>query len=97
MSEQIVNAELVKKIATLARLAPEPERLEVFASQMGDILGHMDQLAEVDTKGVEPLYSPSEHGTVYRKDEAASRHSRDEVLSNAPEEDGEFYIVPRIV
>ena len=70
---------------------------ELFARQLGDILGYMDVLAKVDTSAVEPLYSPAHHTSAAREDVAAHVRTRQEVLSNAPEADGEYFMVPRIV
>lgn len=87
----------VAKVARLARLDVAPEKLELFAEQFNDILGYMDKLGELDTANVDPMYSPVEHCTVLRKDEARKDYTRDEVLSNAPEGDDRFFIVPKIV
>ncbi len=57
----------------------------------------MEQLSEVDTSGVDPLYSPIEHVTPYREDKVYSEYNREDVLKNAPEEDGEHFIVPKVV
>jgi Molecular chaperone len=57
----------------------------------------MDVLARVDTNEVEPLYSPAQHPGPLREDVAARKRERTEVLANAPEADGEYFIVPRIV
>jgi aspartyl-tRNA(Asn)/glutamyl-tRNA(Gln) amidotransferase subunit C len=57
----------------------------------------MDKLGELDTDAVEPLYSPVKHTTVLRRDEVRKDYRREEILANAPEQDGQFFIVPRIV
>jgi aspartyl-tRNA(Asn)/glutamyl-tRNA(Gln) amidotransferase subunit C len=87
----------VAKVARLSRLDLSQEKLELFAGQLGDILGHMDKLGELDTDSVEPMYSPVEHTTVLRPDAAMKEFTRDEILGNAPRQDGQFFIVPRIV
>ena len=92
-----IGPEEVARVARLARLELSEEKLETFAPQLDDILRYMDKLAEVDTTGVEPMYSPVEHVSVLRADEPAVEYDRDDVLSNAPETDGKFFIVPRIV
>ncbi|AGW14914.1 Asp-tRNA(Asn)/Glu-tRNA(Gln) amidotransferase subunit GatC [Megalodesulfovibrio gigas] len=84
-------------IARLARLSPDDALLERFARQANDILAAMETLAEVDTAGVAPLYSPMEHAPVLREDVALQVHSREDLLANAPETDGQFFMVPRIV
>jgi aspartyl-tRNA(Asn)/glutamyl-tRNA(Gln) amidotransferase subunit C len=92
-----VSPELAAKVATLARLRLDADKLERFAGQMHDILNYMETLAAVDTTGVEPLYGPVAHASPTRPDEAARTCTRDEVLRNAPESDGRFFIVPKIV
>jgi len=92
-----ISPEEVAKVAMLSRLDLPQEKLELFAGQLGDILDYMDKLGELDTDNVEPMYSPVTHTTVLRKDEMKKDYSREEVLSNAPEQDGQFFIVPRIV
>jgi len=92
-----ISPEEVAKVARLARLDISQEKLELFAGQVGDILAYMDKLGELDTADVEPMYSPVKHTTVLRKDEARKDYAREEILANAPEQDGQFFIVPRIV
>ena len=92
-----ISPEEVAKVARLARLDISQEKLELFAGQVGDILAYMDKLGELDTENVEPLYSPVRHTTVLRKDEARKDFAREDILANAPEQDGQFFIVPRIV
>lgn len=84
-------------IARLARLDLPDATLERFAQQFNEILGYMELLEKVDTKGVAPLYSPVEHSTVFREDEVTNEFTREQILSNAPEDDGQFFIVPKIV
>ncbi len=92
-----ISPEEVAKVARLSRLDLPQDKLELFAGQLGDILDYMDKLGELNTDEVEPMFSPVEHTTVLRKDEVRKDYSRDEVLSNAPKQDGKFFIVPRIV
>ena len=92
-----ISPEEVAKVATLSRLDLPQDKLELFAGQLGDILDYMDKLGELDTGEVEPMYSPVSHTTVLRKDEVRKDYAREDVLSNAPEQDGQFFIVPRIV
>lgn len=93
----MLTPENLAHLCTLARLAPDTATLNKFGEQCDDILAYMDTLAEVDTTGVEPLYSPVRHIEGVRLDEARKRRTRDEVLANAPESDGQFFVVPRIV
>lgn len=92
-----ISPEQVAKVAQLSRLDLPQDKLELFAGQLGDILAYMDKLGELNTDDVEPMYSPVKHTTVLRKDEVRKDYAREDVLSNAPEQDGQFFIVPRIV
>ena len=92
-----LSLEEAAKVAKLARLKLDPEKLERFSSQLDDILSYMDLLNSLDTKDVEPLYSPCEHPSPLREDLAKSEFTREDILRNAPEADGKFFIVPKIV
>jgi len=96
----------VVKIAKLSRLdletgfegADAEKKLATFAAQFDDVVALMDTLSEVDTEGVEPLYWPlSAPVSPPREDVAERCNTREELLRNAPEQDGQFFIVPRIV
>lgn len=66
-----ISLEEVAHMATLSRLSVSEEEQTLFARQMGDILAYMDVLARVDTKDVEPLYSPAQHPDPLRDDVSA--------------------------
>lgn len=100
------SQEKVLAIAALARLdltrglPPEEaeKKLALFASQFDSIVALMDTLAEENTDGVEPLYWPlAAEVTPPREDIALRHNTREELLQNAPEQDGQFFVVPRIV
>lgn len=94
-------------LCRLARLAPDEAKREQIAAQCTAILAYMDTLAEVDTRHVEPLYSPTlglddtasrgADQSPVRPDMAERRRSREDILSGAPASDGTFFVVPRIV
>lgn len=92
-----ITPEDVARIANLARLDLAPEKLELFAGQLGDVLSYMDTLNAVDTADVAPMYSPVTHHSVTRPDVVVNEFSRADILAGAPEDDGAFFIVPRIV
>lgn len=92
-----VDAGAVEAMARLSRLEVDEKEKALFARQFGDILAYMDVLARVDTAGVEPLYSPAGHAFAARPDQAEARRQRSDILACAPETDGTYFVVPRIV
>jgi aspartyl-tRNA(Asn)/glutamyl-tRNA(Gln) amidotransferase subunit C len=92
-----ITVDEVSKVAGLARLHLAQEKVERFAAQFNDILGYMQQLNELDTSEIQPLYSPVTHATVFREDVINQEYSREELLGNAPETDGHYFVVPKII
>lgn len=97
MSDQTIGTKEVHHMAQLSRLTVPAGEEELFARQFGAILDYMNVLNNVDVAGVAPLYSPVAHEAQLREDIAVPHRSHDEVLGNAPETDGAFFVVPRIV
>lgn len=100
-----VSKKTVEHVSLLSRLdlraggegAEAEKKLERFARQMDEIVGYMDILNRADTAGVEPMYSPLSLSAPPRADEPASDYTREEVLSNAPEAENGFFVVPRVI
>ena len=86
----------VEHVAKLARLELTEEEKVKFSKQLGDILKYMDQLNEVDTKGVEPMNHPIDFSNVLRDDVVKYELTREELMINAPEVEQDFFKVPKI-
>lgn len=91
----MVDKEWVRRIAHLARLKLTPEEEEKLAGDLAQILEFVKQLDELDTEGAEPFTSPEP--TPMREDEPGVSLEREKALMNAPEREGGFFVVPRIV
>jgi aspartyl-tRNA(Asn)/glutamyl-tRNA(Gln) amidotransferase subunit C len=92
-----VDAETVRRVAQLARLAlagDEPERLR---DELNAILAFVEQLAEVDVDGVEPLASVTPMPLKMREDEVTEGGIADAILANAPAREDHFFLVPKVV
>ncbi len=87
----------VEKIALLGRLLLSDEELQRLTVQLGDILGYMDLLGEVDTTNVEPMAHAREIANVFRDDVAAPSLDREAALANAPHRDEQCYLVPAVL
>ena len=92
-----ITREQVAHMAELAKLELDEKTQERFARQFSDILRYMDTLNAVDTRGVAALYQPVEHSAATRPDLVTASLDREKLLAEAPEQDGHYFIVPRIV
>ena len=92
-----VSNEQVRHIARLARIAMSDEELERLLPELNNILGWVEQLAEVDTEGVEPLATVIDQKLRLRDDEVTDGDCRDEILANAPDAQHGFFAVPKVI
>ena len=92
-----LDQETVRRIATLARIKVPEENLEPLAGELNNILGWIEQLSEVDTDDVQPMTSVVETVAPQRPDVVTDGGARDKVLRNAPQAEGAFYTVPKVV
>jgi aspartyl-tRNA(Asn)/glutamyl-tRNA(Gln) amidotransferase subunit C len=93
---KITRAE-VEHVARLARLELSQEERERMTSQLDAILGYMDALNALDTSGIEPTTTVIPMVTVMREDVVRPSLDREEALANAPDREGMFFRVPRII
>jgi aspartyl-tRNA(Asn)/glutamyl-tRNA(Gln) amidotransferase subunit C len=92
-----ISPEEVKKIARLASLTLSEEEIRKYSRQLGQILEYMELLNELDTSNVEPLSHVLETVNMWRDDEPESGLSREDVLKNAPNHDGIYFKVPKVL
>ena len=95
--KQTLTPDDVRHVAKLARLAVPDEKLPKYAAQLQSILGYVEQLAQVETAGVEPMAHALPVRNVFRKDVLQPSLPLDKVLQNAPETDGPFFKVPKVI
>jgi aspartyl-tRNA(Asn)/glutamyl-tRNA(Gln) amidotransferase subunit C len=86
----------VTYVADLARLRLSPEEIATFQKQLGDVLGYVSQLGEVDVSSVSLLGEPNLKNRL-RADEVRPSLSAPEALANAPAQDNNLFVVPRII
>jgi len=92
-----ISREQVEKVSLLGRLLLSGEELDKMTSQLGQILGYMDLLSEVDTEQVEPMAHALYVCDVFREDRVRPGLPRDQALANAPNRDRECYLVPAVL
>lgn len=89
--------EQLRQVARLARLEIPPDPLHRLAGQLATILGYVQRIGEVDVSGVEPMAHPLPIQNVLRDDVAGAALPPEQVLRNAPDTDGSFFKVPKVI
>lgn len=92
-----VDTETVRHIARLARIAMRDEEIEALVPELNAIIGWVEQLAEVNTEGVEPLATVIDQKLRLRDDAVIEGEQRDEILANAPGAEHGFFAVPKVI
>ena len=87
----------VKYVAHQARLALAPDEEKKLASQLGNVLGYIEKLKELDVTSVEPTAHAVPMVNVTRPDEIRPSLPHDDALRNAPARANGLFIVPKIV
>jgi aspartyl-tRNA(Asn)/glutamyl-tRNA(Gln) amidotransferase subunit C len=86
----------VTYVADLARLKLSPEETETFQKQLGDVLGYVGQLMEIDVSKVS-LLGEADLQNRLRTDEVRASLPVAEVLANAPQQENNLFVVPKMV
>ena len=87
----------IKYVAHLARLKLTPEEEQKLGAQLGNILGYIEKLKEVDVSGVEPTAHAFPLVNVFRADEPRRGLTNEDALRNAPKQSGGLFVVPKVV
>lgn len=87
----------VEQVARLARLELSQAEKELFAGQMGSILGYVEKLKELDTEGVVPTSHAVPMENAFREDAVRPSVGVEKALANAPERAGSFFAVPKVI
>jgi aspartyl-tRNA(Asn)/glutamyl-tRNA(Gln) amidotransferase subunit C len=96
MSEKIDEAQ-VRKVAKLSRLDLTDTEIKEFTGQLEAILEYVDKMNQLDTEGVEPLAHCLPISNCLREDTVTDSLGADAILANAPQRDGNFFKVPKIL
>ena len=86
----------VTYVADLARLKLSPEEIATFQKQLGDVLGYVSQLKEVDVEHLS-LLGDADLKNQLRADEVQPSLPVAEALANAPKQDNNLFVVPKII
>jgi aspartyl-tRNA(Asn)/glutamyl-tRNA(Gln) amidotransferase subunit C len=92
-----MSMEDARHVARLARLSLDEERLARFTPQLESILEYVAKIGQADVSGVPPMAHALPLANVLREDVVEPSLSIEEVLQNAPETDGRFFKVPKVI
>ena len=92
-----IDIETARKVAHLARIRVDEDRLPGLAAEFSTILGFIEQLNEVDVDGVEPMVSVTPMRLKRRADVVTDGNQAEKILANAPDAREGFFAVPKVV
>ena len=92
-----VDADTVRRIAHLARIAVPETEIEPLQGELNAMLAFVEQLQEVNVEGVEPMTSVTPMAMKKRHDVVTAGDDAEAVLKNAPQSEDHFFLVPKVV
>ena len=92
-----VDADTVRRIAHLARIAVNDDEIEHLKGELNAILAFVEQLSEVNVEGVEPMTSVTPMEMKKREDKITDGGIPDDIVKNAPATEDHYFVVPKVV
>lgn len=92
-----IDAQLILALENLARLELDADERRRMLQDLNGILKMIEKLEELDTSDVEPLIHVNDPCSPLRPDEIGEQFSSQEATRNAPDSDGIFYRVPKVI
>ena len=93
----MIDLKTIKHISKLSRISVDDEKAKKLAGDLSSIFDFIEKLNELNTDKVEPLTSVVETTLKLRTDEVKSKDIRDQILKNSPDENEDFFVVPKVV
>jgi len=95
--KNIIDEQKVRAVAKLSRLDLTDDEVAAFSRQLSAILEYVEKLNELDTTNVEPLAHCLPISNIFREDKIKESLGVEKTLANAPQRDGDFFKVPKIL
>ena len=92
-----IDLKTVKHISKLSRISIDDNKAQKLGDDLNSIFKFIEKLEELDTEKIEPLTSIAETNLKLRKDEIKSKNIREDILKNSPEDNKDFFVVPKVV
>ena len=92
-----IDLKTIKHISKLSRISVDEQKAEKLAGDLNSIFNFIEKLNELNTVNVEPLTSVAETTLKFRSDEVKNQNIREQIIKNSPEENEDFFVVPKVV
>lgn len=92
-----VSKDDIYRIARLARLELTPQELECLSKDLAQIIAYIDKIQKVDTNGAVPQAPFAKAVSVFREDEIKPSLPKEKALGNAPDNDEDYFRVPKVI
>ena len=92
-----INLKTIKHISKLSRISVDDKKAKKLEGDLNSIFKFIEKLNELDTDKIEPLTSIAETTLKFRTDEVKSKDIRNQILKNSPENNEDFFVVPKVV
>lgn len=92
-----LTSDQIQHVAKLARLDTNEAMIAKFTTQVGDILEYINQLNQIDTTGVAPTSHATSVTNALREDQLGTSFTNEQALTNAPSQDDDHFVVPRVI
>ena len=92
-----INLKTIKHISKLSRISVDDQKAEKLAVDLNSIFKFIEKLNELNTNNVEPLTSVAETTLKFRSDEVKNQNIREQIIKNSPEDNDDFFVVPKVV
>ena len=92
-----IDLKTIKHISKLSRISVDEKKAEKLAGDLNSIFEFIEKLNELKTDNVEPLTSVAETTLKFRSDEIKSENIREQIIKNSPEDNEDFFVVPKVV
>ena len=92
-----IDLKTIKHISKLSRISVDEKKAEKLAGDLNSIFDFIEKLNELNTNNIEPLTSVAATTLKLRSDEVKSKNLREQVIKNSPEENEDYFVVPKVI
>ena len=92
-----IDLKTIKHIAKLSRISVNDTKAEKLADDLNAIFKFIEKLNELKTEKIKPLTSVAETPLKLRTDEVKSENIREDIIKNSPEDNQDYFVVPKVI